>query len=275
MKNFDLGRFGHVLRLDVQQNRRRYLKYLAICYLTCLIAEFILFYKPSRYGADLVAVTINSAASSFIVIQFWIMLAGASTLFENLKTKGGRQAELTLPATNAEKFLSRYLLSTVGFFLFYLTGFVAADLTRMAVFPLLGHSLPSTVPAFFETLFGRSDSLITINGEAVSRALWVQIYLLATLGMILTHACYLVGSALLRKNVFVLTSLALFALAVAAGWVTVELAGARFELFTSVDDTWQLACLNAVLFVLIVGCYWLTWRRFTRIQVVGRKWLRP
>ena len=162
-----------------------------------------------------------------------------------------------------------------GFFLFYLTGFVAADLTRMAVFPLLGHSLPSTVPAFFETLFGRSDSLITINGEAVSRALWVQIYLLATLGMILTHACYLVGSALLRKNVFVLTSLALFALAVAAGWVTVELAGARFELFTSVDDTWQLACLNAVLFVLIVGCYWLTWRRFTRIQVVGRKWLRP
>ena len=237
MKNFDFGRFGHVLRLDVQQNRRRYLKYLAICYLACLIAEFILFYKPSRYGSDFVAVTINSAANSFILIQFWMMLAGASTLFENLKTKGGRQAELTLPATNAEKFLSRYLLSTVGFLALFLTGFVAADLTRMAVVPLLGHSLPSTVPAFFETLFGRSDSLITINGEAVSRALCVRIYLLATLGMILTHACYLVGSALLRKNVFVLTSLALFAL--------------------------------------IVGCYWLTWRRFCRIQVITRKWWRP
>lgn len=95
MKNFDLGRFGHVLRLDVQQNRRRYLKYLAICYLTCLIAEFILFYKPSRYGSDFVAVTINSAANSFILIQFWMMLAGASALFENLRTKGSRQIELT------------------------------------------------------------------------------------------------------------------------------------------------------------------------------------
>lgn len=245
MKNFDLGRFGHVLRLDVQQNRRRYLKYLAACYLACLLVELLVFYKPSRHGADLVAAMLHTAANSFIAIQFWAMLAGASALFENLNTKGGRQAELTLPATNAEKFLSRYLLST------------------------------SAVPVVFETLFGRSDSLITINGEAVSRALYVQVHLVATFSMILTHACYLVGSALLRKNAFVLTSLALFVLAVAAGWVTVELAGARFELFTSVDDTWQLACLNAVLFVLIVGCYWLTWRRFCRIQVITRKWWRP
>lgn len=275
MKNFNLNRFGHVVRLDVQQNRRRYLKYLAACYLACLLVELLVFYKPSRHGADLVAAMLHTAANSFIAIQFWAMLAGASALFENLNTKGGRQAELTLPATNAEKFLSRYLLSTVGFLALFLTGFVAADLTRMAVFPMLGHSFPSAVPVVFETLFGRSDSLITINGEAVSRALYVQVHLVATLSMILTHACYLVGSALLRKNAFVLTSLALFVLAVAAGWVTVELAGARFELFTSVDDTWQLACLNAVLFVLIVGCYWLTWRRFCRIQVITRKWWRP
>lgn len=275
MKNFNLNRFGHVVRLDVQTHRKRYVKYLLVLYIASLFVELVNFYKPSRYGTEHVGATLDTAVQFFTIFMSWAMLVGASTLFENLKTKGGRQAELTLPATNLERFLSRYLIVTVGIFVLFLAGFVAADLTRMAVFPLLGHSLPSTVPVFFETLFGRSDSLITINGEAVSRALCVRIYLLATLGMILTHACYLVGSALLRKNVFVLTSLALFALAVAAGWVTVELDGARFELFTSVDDTWQLACLNAVLFVLIVGCYWLTWRRFCRIQVITRKWWRP
>lgn len=275
MKNFNLNRFGHVVRLDVQTHRKRYVKYLLVLYIASLFVELVNFYKPSRYGTEHVGATLDTAAQLFTVFMSWAMLVGASTLFENLKTKGGRQAELTLPATNLERFLSRYLIVTVGIFVLFLAGFVAADLTRMAVMPLLGHSLPSALPAFFDLWLGPDDHILTIDGAPVSRMLYAQLCLMVTLGMVLTHACYLAGSSLLRKNAFVLTTLVLFALLVFTGWFTVEAIGHRFEVFTSLTSEWQLGCVNFVLLALIVGCYWLTWRRFCRIQVITRKWWRP
>ena len=275
MKNFNLNRFGHVVRLDVQTHRKRYVKYFLVLYIASLFVELLNFYKPSRYGTEHVEGTLDTVALLFTVFMSWVMLVGASTLFENLKTKGGRQAELTLPATNLERFLSRYLIVTVGFFVLFLAGFAAADLTRMATLPLLGHSLPSALPALFNLWFGPDNHVFTIDGMPVGRMLYAQLCLMVTLGTLLTHACYLAGSSLLRKNAFVLTSLVLFGLLTLTGWFAVEVVGRRIEVVTSLASEWQLACTNTALLVLTAGCYWLTWRRFCRVQVIPRKWLRP
>lgn len=136
MKNFDLQRFGRVLRFDFAQNRQ----HLLWCVLGMLMVYLFFFWFAHNIGMRVDIVTdwelhikhICEGVGFFGVIGFYIyMLLMASTLYWREQKKAKRTAWLMLPATNMEKFLSRwvylFVVSLGGLLMFFV-----ADAIHMA-----------------------------------------------------------------------------------------------------------------------------------------------
>ncbi len=294
MKNFALRRFGQVVRRDLLENRKRNLRYLLSIYVGCLAIETVIFYKPSLHGiarwwlaqagwrhwsspelfrAEAESLWFADVVPAFFLFLAFVLLLAASCVFENLKTKTGRIAYLTLPATNAEKYLSRYLWATVGVAVAFVVAFVAADLTRMALFPLFGHGFGSMVPSFFERFVGCGQFSHAVRSAFPASLDYVLFFLFFVELGLFVHVVYLLGGTLLRKHPFLMTTLA--GIAFLAMLAIVKDYGAFFWLKNfRVDTTVRLVGTDVFLLALIVGGYWVSYRAFTRIQVVGRKkWL--
>nr|CRY94992.1 hypothetical protein [uncultured prokaryote] len=155
MNNFNMKRFGQVLKLDIYQNSRTYLNMAAGCFIAHLLSQLACFYVAKLN----LAVTVYSAlaqehnqhsamTASLVVcclITFFSFLLGASLLWNNLGTKEQRITYLMLPATNLEKYLSRLLLCTVGMLGINAVAFFAADVLRMLAY-VNGHELDSAKP---------------------------------------------------------------------------------------------------------------------------------
>ena len=294
MKCFHLRRFGLVLRLDLLSGWKRNLRYVASLYAGCLAIEFANFYGPSRNGlsehylrlgeracpgqpdAALAAAErglLADNAPAFVAFLGFVLTLAASAAFENLRTKGGRTAYLTLPATNTEKYLSRLLWATVGAVIAFWIAFVAADVTRMALFPILGHGYGSTVPYVFHELthFFSPDGYLNFHMPDATEYL-LGVAFLAEL-LLLFHAVYLLCGTLLRRHPYLLTTLGLIALG-ALTVALIDLYAQRLERIPAFDPITLLAVIDGVLFAAIVACYALSYRSFCRIQVVRHKWRR-
>lgn len=292
MKCFNLRRFGLVVRLDLLSGWKRYVRYLASLYAGCMAIEFVNFYDASTYGlsegylrpaahafpnqpAEILAAAeaalLRDSATPFLAFLGFALALAASAIFENLRTKGGRTAFLTLPATNTEKYLARLLWATVGATAGFWVAYAAADVTRMALFPVFGHSFGSTVPYALHELMRlfSSESYFHIYGlnsteYALACALYVELFLTF-------HAVYLLCGTLLRRHPYLLTTLGLMALG-ALSIVLVDQCARGNESVSHMSDTAILTLIDSVLLVCFVTCYTLSYRCFCRIQVVGHKW---
>ena len=134
MRNFNLQRFARVLRLDFIEGRSKLL------WLTLAGLMIYLFFFWFAYNIGFTSVTVDNlvfhvceGVGAFgCITMFLFFLAVASSLFRKEQKKAKRTTYLTLPATNLEKFLSRWVymltLSVVGGFL----TFFVADAIHMA-----------------------------------------------------------------------------------------------------------------------------------------------
>ena len=134
MRNFNLQRFARVLRLDFIEGRSQLL------WLTLAGLMIYLFFFWFAYNIGMTSVTVDNlvfhvceGVGAFgCITMFLFFLAVASSLFRKEQKKAKRTTYLTLPATNLEKFLSRWVymltLSAVGGFL----TFFVADAIHMA-----------------------------------------------------------------------------------------------------------------------------------------------
>ena len=153
MKNFDLQRFGRVLRFDFAQNRQ----HLLWCVLGMLMVYLFFFWFAHNIGMRVDIVTdwelhiknICEGVGIFGVVCFYIyMMATASTVYWREQKKAKRTAWLMLPATNLEKFLSRWVfmlaVSLGGFLMFFL-----ADAIHMAWLWMTGKPVIAATTYFF------------------------------------------------------------------------------------------------------------------------------
>ena len=195
MKNFDLQRFGRVLRFDFAQNRQQ----LLWCVLSMLMGYLFFFWFAHNIGMRVDLVTdweqqikrIYEGVGIFGFVSFCIyMLATASTLYWREQKKAMRTAWLMLPATNMEKFLSRWVFMLVvslgGFLMFFV-----ADAIHMAWLWMTGKPVIAATTYFFPH---------TTN-IAWLRVLSVNCMLLAG------QAFFLLGGILFRKFQPIVTAL--------------------------------------------------------------------
>lgn len=91
MKNFDMTRFGRLLKLDLHQYGKTYLSFTAGCLIAHFIGQFLVFKianlsaVPVR-GNDLEHLVLSSFMA-FGITSCLLLLIGSSLLWNNLKTK--------------------------------------------------------------------------------------------------------------------------------------------------------------------------------------------
>ena len=281
MNAINFTRLGHLLKLDLVQNRKKYLQFSLGLLLGHLMIQYFTFqhvlnieWNIERYGMEYAMDNLNQDLSPSIFFFFGVVICIAmSSLFNHLPEKINRTYYLMLPASNAEKVFSRAIICLGIIPVMFLVTLVGADLIRMAIYPLRGTYIGTMLPLIFEETWTAISTFFSILFQTYSKCTLEDVRLawfLVGFGL-WGLSCFALGSIVFRRRAFIFTFITLVVLFVAFSLVATHLPGS-FRLHYSWPTLYVLDILFIILFyVAAVAQFWLTWRLFTRTQVIPRK----
>ena len=268
MKQFDMRRFGLVLKLDFAEGWKP-LMWNALLMLLIYLFMFWFCYKVSM------KIFTNPASPEYIrgvcesvgvtggITMYFFFIVCASRIFFNVQQKQKLTAYLMLPASNLEKFASRWVYMLAFSIVGGVLTFLVADALHAVWLLLMGrpvHWATAALVRFYGLEFD------------VHRGLWVFLcYTLTYYALwLLIHAFYLFGGVFFRRYHFVATSA--LGILLCSVWFSLKN-------FLGFEVYWVLETVTAgaldVLLLLggIVLLTWLSYRLFCRYQVVTRKFV--
>ena len=126
---FNFKRFGLVLSKDFRENRKKYLLQWLTMFGILTVVFMLYSYRAlqGNHNPDFNQVFLQM--SSFLFLGFGVFFA--STSMNSMREKTSRIAYLTMPASNLEKYLSRWLIVTIGFIIFFFIALWMADAVRV------------------------------------------------------------------------------------------------------------------------------------------------
>lgn len=245
------------------------------------------------------------------ILALALMCAAAEMCGVPLKTKGRGLNYLMMPATNLEKFLSRALIVTVVLIVMAFAALLLADLVRMLCVPLFevkefyGFTLPRVLGEIGETFSSlyRTGSeewdvieggVITVIGNNPYKGcLTVGIFVMAILCV---HSLFILGGCFWRRAAIVKILLVWFVAGLTIAWIAVKLepimsdSTKLAEIFSFInrlpDGAFSFieSLPEALMFIRSVGIvlllaltilnWWLSYRLFSRKQVVAPQHIR-
>ena len=132
---FDIKRFGLVFRKDLIENGKRYtLLFLTMFGLMALVITFqtLNYYAIERNVGDHLSLNrILLIYLSFMFLGFGVWFASTFSTPMNRKLK--RLSYLISPASNLEKYLVRWIITTIGFILAFFAAMWIADVLRVTI----------------------------------------------------------------------------------------------------------------------------------------------
>lgn len=273
MKNFDINRFGSVLKWNALMTKKEILTNTASMTFAFVVLAVVQV-MSSRNKSDMVVADNFNSFTSFALFVFLIICSiGGCWIFSNMKTKEQRITFKMLPATDLEKFVVRALYATVVWWLMAFVAFCLADLFRMLVSLIAGVSITdSAVPLFLSMIFANTNvSINSLNTNDVAFA--TAIFVMAHAWFFWVHSLYILGGTLFRRRQFVQTTLAhcvigLVFTPILINFVDTSYAVALRE--TIISMVWVAA---VVFIVWGLVDWWLSYRIFRRMQVINNKWL--
>lgn len=287
MNNFNMKRFGQVLKLDIYQNSRTYLNMAAGCFIAHLLSQLACFYVAKLN----LAVTVYSAlaqehnqhsamTASLVVcclITFFSFLLGASLLWNNLGTKEQRITYLMLPATNLEKYLSRLLLCTVGMLGINAVAFFAADVLRMLAFctssMAMGFALPHYVDRFGE-IFHNYAQMLHLAANTKDVSLLTVVNLNVWISTLLTYpATFMFGSVIFRRYAFIKTWLCLMVWGTIISTLMLNMAVSENSFELLINNHGETFVWANLIWDVAWSCIfiWLSYHLFVKMNVIRRK----
>ena len=131
MKQFSIKRFANVARWDLSVNSKFYTR-SAIMMMAFISTPIVLFYLYNMLTKGFLLMgntsdNVESFAMAIGLIGLAYSVISAGYMFHNLLTKQGRISELTLPATNLERFIWHAVVILIGVPLVFFCGVVVAD----------------------------------------------------------------------------------------------------------------------------------------------------
>ncbi|MBR3856519.1 MAG: hypothetical protein IKM68_00870 [Bacteroidaceae bacterium] len=131
MKQFSIKRFANVARWDLSVNSKFYTR-SAIMMMAFISTPIVLFYLYNMLTKGFLLMgntsdNVESFAMTIGMIGIAYSVISAGYMFHNLLTKQGRISELTLPATNLERFVWHAVVIMIGVPLVFFCGVVVAD----------------------------------------------------------------------------------------------------------------------------------------------------
>ena len=242
MNAINFTRLGHLLKLDLVQNRKKYLQFSLGLLLGHLMIQYFTFnhvlnieWNIERYGMEYAMDNLNQDLSPYIFFFFGVVICIAmSSLFNHLPEKINRTYYLMLPASNAEKVLSRAIICLGIIPVMFLVTLVGADLIRMAIYPLRGTYIGTMLPLIFEETWTAISTFFSLLFQTSSewRLLDVRMAWFVVGFGFWGLSCFALGSIVFRRRAFIFTFITLVVLFVAFSFVATHLPG-RFRLHYS------------------------------------------
>lgn len=266
MKNFNIHRFGHTLWWNLQTSKKELLTITTILF--CIFLGLPLINMVFNIGSEKAFMDGNLQmvfGFNILVLSVFISLSGC-WIFSNMKTKGQIISFKMLPASDVEKYLTRFLYATVGLIAGAVLAFILADLVRMLLYLAVYHD---TFFSMTTRLF--TESHICFNDDSMDNLAAYNFF--AAAGTLAVHAYTILCGTLFRHHKVVFTALIGMIIGTIGG---ILIGSVALYLNTDINmaDAEAVVWLGGVaVLCLAAAMYWLSYRLFRRMQVINNKWI--
>lgn len=270
--NFQFSRLLMVMRWDVFTNLKTYLNMtlgMTFALLPILIMQLYQLSKQDQLSPDTIDLSYWGMSQYVLMIFSIAMYMMATQIFMVMKTTGQREQFLMLPASNLEKYISRFLFSTLGAAVAMITAIVVSDLVQLIFSFLLLPGHHQSVCLSTMALLWKIWTTFIENIDSTG-ALLLSL-LIVTCG-VLVHSFFILCGTLFRKHTIVVTTILFIAMTYLVIYVIESVPGTITTCLNHGDNSWLFSLLIAEL--LLGGFqYWLSYKVFTRMQVICNKWI--
>ena len=260
MENFDMKRFGKAMKWTLLANKRSLMKFgfvMTIIYMVAQIAPLInngFFLGTPGYVAIYTAMGFCQSAFAFSCLYC------LTDMFQHIRSKQERMAFFTMPFSMPEKYVSRLLYCCIVMPLVSYLGLLATTAVRLLIQFIFRHTelyIGLLSPHHFIDIPFNLPVTATVFLIAFT-AWWVSVFIL--------------GGTFFRKQPFLTTLGAIFAFFILFGWPLGYLIGHLAQMVTIQNETLISLIITLLFLLLTVFNMWLSYRLFTRMQVVQHKW---
>lgn len=264
---FSLTRLGLLLKREYSVNWKQHVYRLLAIYGTFLVTLFLTMLTNDPYTPS--AQTIHHFTGIVAFICGVVSMVYLSQMMKPMETKTSRINYLMLPATNAEKFVSRLLMATVGFWITAIVALAFATASRYIFMPFMYVNPDLYHPIFGKVMveiFDFGGPNITLNGTSMLSNF--EGGMLILMFVVWGYSVYMLGGNIWYKNAFIKTVAAMTVLTILGYVVLVPLISA-FDIevtehnFATIVDT-----ATGVFAALAIVNTWLSYRLFRRAQVI-------
>ena len=270
--NFQFSRLLMVMRWDVFTNLKTYLNMtlgMTFALLPFLIMQLYQLSKQDQLSPDTIDLSYWGMSQYILFISSIAMYMVATQIFMVMKTNGQREQFLMLPASNLEKYISRFLFSTLGAAIAMLTAIVVSDLVQLIFSFLL---LPGHHQSVCLSTMALLWKIWTTFIENIDSTGALLLSLLIVTSGVLVHSFFILCGTLFRKHTIVVTTILFIAMTYLVIYVIESVPGTITTCLNHGDNSWIFCLLIAEL--LLAGFqYWLSYKVFTRMQVICNKWI--
>lgn len=219
--------------------------------------------------------------SSFLFYFCQIMLSiFAGYTFHNLRNKQGRITELTMPATNLERWTWHVLTALFGGFAVCIVSVLLADamnaiLNLIVYHSCLESSLSANVARWFLVIIPEGTPFISTGSAGLifeePNFIWA-VRALMTSSLICSFAFFVFVNSLKYKYNIVLAYIITQVFAIAA-FITIAIAGSYMDTARMEDADVEpiIFCLAGVNTILAVAFLWLSYRTYCKAQITSRR----
>lgn len=270
--NFQFSRLLMVMRWDVFTNLKTYLNMtlgMTFALLPFFIMQLYQLSKQYQLFPDAIDLSYWGMSQYVLMIFSIAMYMMATQIFMVMKTTGQREQFLMLPASNLEKYISRFLFSTLGAAVAMITVIVVSDLVQLIFSFLL---LPGHHQSVCLSTMALLWKIWTTFIESIDSTGALLLSLLIVTCGVLVHSFFILCGTLFRKHTIVVTTILFIAMTYLVIYVIESVPGTITTCLNHGDNSWLFSLLIAEL--LLGGFqYWLSYKVFTRMQVICNKWI--
>ena len=270
--NFQFSRLLMVMRWDIFTNLKSYLNMMlgmTFALLPFFIMQLYQLSKQYQLFPDTIDLSYLGMSQYVLMISSIAMYMMATQIFMVMKTTGQREQFLMLPASNLEKYISRFLFSTLGAAVAMITAIVVSDLVQLIFsFVLLPGHHQSVCLSTMALLWKIWTTFIENNDSTGTLLLSLSI---VTCG-VLAQSFFILCGTLFRKHTIVVSGILFIVMTYLVIYVIESVPDTITTCLNHGDNSWLFSLLIAEL--LLGGFqYWLSYKVFTRMQVICNRWI--
>ncbi len=299
---FNFSRLTLVMKRDLMENWKTNLYTFLGLFLAFLGVYLFQMYDYIDYDGvpnafQTVERYISHHTGAFSVITSCLLFYFASDSMRNMRNKEQRLAYLMLPATKLEKFISRGLYVTLGMFVMILLASLLAEAVHWAFMPFFDNLpdkfkicvWPEVWEEIWETITPFQTKKVILGPldynnlpetlPWVEKSMFIEI-MLAYLVALWFHSLYILGGSYFGKYAFFKTTGTLILIGAIVGYILSNINPKEcfgwFEEFARMNEHWltedvAVGVTGFIVFCFIVFNWWLSYKLFTRQQVIKPK----